>query len=175
MTSRVVLLLAWSSAPLTWGIHGSVKGWAPEVEMSPSPPLLGRVQDKQAAQAPSRLGLKNGVLSQGQFPALCRHFLSKPGRVKGTMLGLISPSKQENEVFIGIHWGGGFSMDAHLPQGCQLQGRRVPWGAGPAAEGHGGTGGWSLWHLQGQHLRLHLKVLVESDHCIPARDRQGSG
>lgn len=94
--------------------------------MSPSPPLLGRVQDKQAAQAPSRLGLKNGVLSQGQFPALCRHFLSKPGRVKGTMLGLISPSKQENEVFIGIHWGGAFPWMPTFLKGANSKAEGYP-------------------------------------------------
>lgn len=44
-----------------------------------------------------------------QAPAICRHFLSKPGRVKRippATLGLGSPSKQESEVFVGIHWGG---------------------------------------------------------------------
>ena len=89
------------------------------------------------------------------------------------MLGL-SPSKQENEVFIGIHWEPSPWVPA-LPQGAQLQGRKAPWGADLAARGHGETGGWSFWHLQGRHLRFHLKVLVESDHRIPARDRQGSG
>lgn len=42
------------------------------------------------------------------------------------MLGLISPSKQENEVFIGIQWGGGFSMDAHLPQGSNSKAEGYP-------------------------------------------------
>lgn len=32
--------------------------------------------------------------------------------------------------------------------------------------------GWSLWHLQGRHLRLHLEILVESDHCIPGRTQE---
>lgn len=84
------------------------------------------------------------------------------------MLGF-NPSKQENEVFIGIHRGA-FTMATHMSQGCPSQGRRVPWRTGLASEAHGGAGGWSLWHLQGQHLRLHFEVLAESDHRIPARE-----
>lgn len=77
--------------------------------------------------------------------------------------------------------GGVFSQDTHLPplppcprvrtpeqnQAPENQPSRQRW------QGEGG-GSWSLWHLQGRHLRLHHEVLVESDHCVPARDRKES-
>lgn len=74
----------------------------------------------------------HGVTVQG--PAICRHFLSKPGRVKGNSptptLGF-NPSKQENEVFIGIHGEGGWvGASPWLPtflKGANLKARGYPW------------------------------------------------
>ena len=62
----------------------------------------------------------------------------------------------------------------HLVQGADPRAKPGPGEqAGLARQTGEGWEGRSLWHLQGRHLRLHLEILVESDHCIPARTQEG--
>lgn len=117
-TSRVSSLLAWSSALLTWGRCPSAGGWDTRGRKEPFPSPTRKGQGQTGSVSFTGLGWQWCAFTGDSLgPAICRHFLSKPGREKGNAptptLGF-SPSKQENEVFIGIHSEGG----RELHHGC---------------------------------------------------------
>lgn len=108
-----------------------------------------------------------------------------PGEGQGTPLGgglgPVRPSQQENEVFSSSHWGlaAGTEPSPQTPVPSPTLSRDEAPGAeqGPRSKAGQADGrGWSLWHLQGRDLRLHLEVLVEADHCVPGEEgRAGHG
>ena len=107
--------------------------------------------------------------------------ITKSGEVERTLrAGFYQPIQTKSVTrSISQGWGQGQSaLQGHPPAPCppcprcRPQSRAGPWRAGLARQTGEDWEGWSLWHLQGRHLRLHLEILVESDHCIPARTQE---
>lgn len=102
---KVHILLVWGSAPLTWGIQESAGSRGTRGRKEPAPPPQEGSGTPEAAQAPAWTGT---VDSHGVAARSCYLQALPPqaSKVKGTpVLGPTSSSKQENEVFRGIHGG----------------------------------------------------------------------
>lgn len=184
-----------SSAPPTWGMQGEM-GWrlrALEVERSPptSPfPQARKVKDtSKAAQIPAWPEARNNGLPRGgcgpgpgwlqalpQPRSPCQVWQGE-GDPQSWVLSAPPNKRMWSPAASTRGWWQGWSL---LPGHPPVPSPTLSKGVDPRAEPSPGEqvwpgrwlrerwGSWSLWHLQGRHLRLHLEVLAESDHCVPA-------
>lgn len=177
------------STPPLWGLWGDgleAQGTGGRKEASPTfpPPQARKVKDT-SRQHRSQTGLGPGTLDfRGvvvvQALAGCRHFPPSQARQRGPQSEVCQSFQMRQYGHSSAHWGLVESSPriptcplSHLVQGYEPQSRTKPQRISLPGRWQGeGGGSWSLWHLQGRHLRLHREVLVESDHCVPARRQE---
>lgn len=110
--SRIGFLLAWSSAPLTGAYMAQLEAGT-RGRNKPFPSHARKGQGRtEAAQVLASLGWLQCAFSHrvAVQPQPSAGTSSQAWQGEGdppATLGFGSPSKQESEVFVGIHWGGG--------------------------------------------------------------------
>lgn len=137
MTSRVGFLLAWSSAPLTWGIRGSTGGWGTRgrKEPFPSPTRKGQGQT-ETAQALAGLGWQRCALTEGQSRPQLSAGTSSPSLAGGR--GFPHPQCWDS----GVHPNRKMRSSLASTRGPPPWTPTLPQGANSKAEGYPGEQFW---------------------------------
>lgn len=130
--SRIGFLLAWSSAPLTGAYMAQLEAGT-RGRNKPFPSHARKGQGRtEAAQVLASLGWLQCAFSHrvAVQPQPSAGTSSQAWQGEGdppATLGFGSPSKQESEVFVGIHWGGGASPKMlTLSQGANSKAEGYP-------------------------------------------------